>query len=393
MWNMKSRTSKIRDFQISDVSIFAFGYEFGDALSFLSVNKSMPEVVVSTAGLDSTTIVNDKDNILKLAAKFLREDILNYASNLKDIDWPPNCETLSSPERQPLLSTSHFVTELLKAKDHDCSYTTRRPIDSYSFDLINGVTRGRIITLKHFLIGVGLHNLTGLKMPIRILSHLGHSVDYNVVCEIETAEAELAMRNLSFNEEPLEETFLTFWWADNFNQNIETLSEHDTKNSTNIVEFSEPNCRVLPLAGLTTIPRSKKRSLQAAPERIPDVRIDKKEPGLVSSNTENQTVQQSQCEVEKFNNLYEKWTTSRLLASKDQVEPNFAGFCVKSDEEGTILEQTKLTYLPPINAPIITDSSTICKIFEVIQVCKYHLCFYQCSQSSLELPVLWKRYL
>ena len=58
--------------------------EFGDALSFLSVNKSTREVVVSTAGLDSTTIVNDKDNILKLAAKFLREDILNYASNLKE---------------------------------------------------------------------------------------------------------------------------------------------------------------------------------------------------------------------------------------------------------------------------------------------------------------------
>ena len=169
-------------------------------MSFLSVNKSMPEVVVSTVGLDSTTIVNDKDNILKLVAKFLREDILNYASNLKDIGWLPNCETLSSPERQPPLCTSNFVTELLKAKDHDYSDTTRRLINSYSSDLIDGVTRGRIITLKHFLIGVGLHNLTVLKMPIRSLSHLGHSINYNVVCEIETAEAELAMRNLSLNE-------------------------------------------------------------------------------------------------------------------------------------------------------------------------------------------------
>ena len=38
--------------------------EFEDAMTFLSVNKSTREVVVSTAGLDSTTIVNDKDNIL-----------------------------------------------------------------------------------------------------------------------------------------------------------------------------------------------------------------------------------------------------------------------------------------------------------------------------------------
>ena len=98
-------------------------------------------------------------------------------------------------------------------------------------------------------------------MPIRILSHLGHSLDYNVVCEIETAEAELSMRNLSLNEEPLEETFLTFWCADNFSQNIETLIGHGTINSTHIVEFSEPNFRELPSAGLTTIPRSKRRSL------------------------------------------------------------------------------------------------------------------------------------
>ena len=48
------------------------------------------------------------------------------------------------------------------------------------------------MTLKHFLVGLGLHNLTGQKVPIQILSHLGHCVDYNVVCSIETAEARAA---------------------------------------------------------------------------------------------------------------------------------------------------------------------------------------------------------
>ena len=37
--------------------------ELGDALSFLSANKSTPEVVVSTSGLDSTTIVNDNSGV------------------------------------------------------------------------------------------------------------------------------------------------------------------------------------------------------------------------------------------------------------------------------------------------------------------------------------------
>ena len=52
------------------------------------------------------------------------------------------------------------------------------------------------MTLKHFLIGIGLHNLTGLKAPIKILSNLGHSTNYNLVCEVETAEAELALKLL-----------------------------------------------------------------------------------------------------------------------------------------------------------------------------------------------------
>ena len=60
--------------------------------------------------------------------------------------------------------------------------------------MIHGVTRGKVVTLKHFLLGVGLHNITGLKLPIRVLSHLGHCIDYDLVCDIETAEAEIAQK-------------------------------------------------------------------------------------------------------------------------------------------------------------------------------------------------------
>ena len=68
---------------------------------------------------------------------------------------------------------------------------------SYGSDLIHGVTRGKVVTLKHFLIGLGLHNITGLKTPIKILSHLGHSIDYNLVCEVGTAEVEAAQKWMS----------------------------------------------------------------------------------------------------------------------------------------------------------------------------------------------------
>ena len=57
--------------------------------------------------------------------------------------------------------------------------------------LYTEVTRGKVATLKHSLIRLGLHNITGLKIPIKILSHLGHSTYYNLVCEVETSEAKL----------------------------------------------------------------------------------------------------------------------------------------------------------------------------------------------------------
>ena len=46
--------------------------------------------------------------------------------------------------------------------------------------------------LKHFILGVGLHKITGQQLPVRILSHLGHCIDYKTVCQSETAEAGIA---------------------------------------------------------------------------------------------------------------------------------------------------------------------------------------------------------
>ena len=52
----------------------------------------------------------------------------------------------------------------------------------------------KIVTLKHLLLGLGLHNISDLRMPIKVLSHLGHCIDYNLVCEIETAETDISLQ-------------------------------------------------------------------------------------------------------------------------------------------------------------------------------------------------------
>ena len=72
----------------------------------------------------------------------------------------------------------------------------KRLVLSYSSGLITAISRGKVVTLKQFLPGIGLHKTTGLKAPIRILTCLGHYINYNLVCEIETTQAKEAIKHL-----------------------------------------------------------------------------------------------------------------------------------------------------------------------------------------------------
>ena len=75
---------------------------------FVKVDGKTPEVVVSSEGLHSTTIVKDKTGIIKQAAEYLQEEILEYASNTGMLDWPPRLELLKTLKQisQPILLNS-----------------------------------------------------------------------------------------------------------------------------------------------------------------------------------------------------------------------------------------------------------------------------------------------
>ena len=96
--------------------------------------------------------------------------------------------------------------------------------------------------LKHFTLGVGLHNITGQQLPIWILSHLGHCIDYKTVCQSETAETEVAhqlyQEGASPGLRPISEddVVLTHFWADNFNKKLESDKGNDMINSTHFVK-------------------------------------------------------------------------------------------------------------------------------------------------------------
>ena len=85
--------------------------EYGEKLEFSTIDGKSPEVIASSEGLKTATIIRDKDFILKEAANYLLEDILEYAANLKETPWPPSKELLRCAERD-LPSTSESFLAL-----------------------------------------------------------------------------------------------------------------------------------------------------------------------------------------------------------------------------------------------------------------------------------------
>ena len=101
-------------------------------------------------------------------------------------------ETLKERMESMPKSLTDFLSTLLINHGHISTSSANCLIESSSQDLINGVTRGRMTMLKHFILGVDLHNITGQQLPIRILSNLDHCIDYKTVCQGGTAQAEIA---------------------------------------------------------------------------------------------------------------------------------------------------------------------------------------------------------
>ena len=147
---------------------------FPEKLFFVSVGKTVPEVLISKDGINLHTLFNDPDFIIKEAAETLRSDILDYTNSMPKLKWPPYIDDLTSEAMQPPQSIVLFLGQLLKANDHSESNTVKRLVESYSSDLIHGVTRGKVVTAKHFLPGLELHNITGQKKPVQIINRLGH---------------------------------------------------------------------------------------------------------------------------------------------------------------------------------------------------------------------------
>ena len=117
-------------------------------------------------------------------------------------------------------------------------------------------------------------------------------MDYNMVCEIETAHADanqqLSKVSGTLPLKPLTENhaaITSFFWADNFDLNLETPSGHGAINSTHMIAFQEES-QFSTLSGeRVQFERTRKRSLQQRLTEEPnDTLINpRKEPPNIST--------------------------------------------------------------------------------------------------------------
>ena len=259
--------------------------------------------------------------VLLKAAEYLYNDILEHIASCDTSNWPPTFENLNESDRNFPTSLSLLLTKILKSKENPLSGSMQRYVHSFGSDLVNAMANGKIVTLKHFLLGLGLHNIAGLRMPIKVLSHLGHCIDRNLACEIETAEAEIALQWLAEHEissiqqdhKDSDVQHIVFWWFDNFNQKLDSASGYGTIDATHIAEFKEKvdgshAHQLQSDPSKMSVNCTKRRSLQNIDAALPSLSISKtKEPSIVSQGMSEEQKLAVQEEEEKFYYIYQLW--------------------------------------------------------------------------------------
>ena len=163
--------------------------EFGNQISFLKAQNNLPEVAIATECLKSTTsYFLDSTHVVNKAARILREEMSAKFKEFPQPKWPPTVEELRSERFEPLAKLLSLIETLLTATTGRASRSkkTTHLARSISQDIVFIYYQGNVLQPKHLLLGLSLHNLTGSRKIINIVNKIGHCINYNTVCDIET---------------------------------------------------------------------------------------------------------------------------------------------------------------------------------------------------------------
>lgn len=338
--------------------------EFGDKITFLS-SGNLPEVIVSSDYFTKKTVQHDDTFTLQQAAKILQKDILDKFKNSPTPNWPPTADDLDNDTFNPPSSVMEFMKALLnfgnRCKEKSSNIT--RMAESFAQDIVFAVTRGEVLQLKHYLLALGLHSLTGSRKVIDIINKFGHCLNYNLVCEIETAQAEMAQKQslngvaLPLQPQSPDNFVYTHFWVDNFDVLVDKQFGGGSVHTTHLVAFQEKANGTILSNDKISIPRRKSRYLPYIEDvNIGWLPIKRKQSPPTTFRPSTSTYDETE-----FNRLHFLWTHLRKNNSFNQTIPIFKGWKLKlrSTRNASIaVEKTTETYLPPLNAKV-TEFSTI----------------------------------
>ena len=129
---------------------------------------------------------------------------------------------------------------MIKYDDHSITEKQARLISSITKDIVFAVTRGKVMQRTHFLLALRIHSLTGSRKIIDIVHKLGHCISYNLMKDIETAQANyslsLSKKGDILPVHPSSKSYVvpTFFWVDNFDTVVERVGGG---NVTHLVVF------------------------------------------------------------------------------------------------------------------------------------------------------------
>ncbi len=81
---------------------------FPGKLHFLTVDANTAEVLIRADAINSHTLVNEREHLLRQASECLRKDILDHAQSLPNLAWPARIEELLSDARKQPETLEYF---------------------------------------------------------------------------------------------------------------------------------------------------------------------------------------------------------------------------------------------------------------------------------------------
>ena len=179
---------------------------------------------------------SDINSTITKASSFIRTAIMKMDSTTQ---WPIHPSDVTSDSLVIPAVLKHFLMGLLTGKPEHSSPPQRVAmlLDSFSQDIIYGVTHGRCKPPKQILLGYGVKTLTGNVELVRTLNRFGHSVSYSQLEENDTA---LCLQKLAaaLNEqvilpESIQPYLFTNLAFDNIDRLEETLTGAGTTHRVN----------------------------------------------------------------------------------------------------------------------------------------------------------------